>query len=256
MIALLLPLACGATEMEVFFSTNPPLVCSENGELGCIAGVLVRNAAKAAGLTLKAREISLAQAGDVLASHPDSLFLAMGRNEFSERSFNWFFRVYSDDVFIFTLDRRRLYEDEDIAKLGRIGVRRGSPFGEYLKKKGHAEKAHETVDWVEAVKLMNTRQIDGMCLTGLVGRTHLRAQGIPADRQNAYKVGELSWWLITSADNYLIPEMSDFIRYNENRRVSEGKMDKIGLDGFKRALEAEKEKPYFQEMLRQSGVRN
>ena len=226
--------ARAAKEIEVLITNNPPLICQINGELDCIAGNLLKAAAKAGGFTLKTREVVWARAKEILETTPNALFASTGRNEFSEGSFNWFFQVYTDDVFIFTLGDKKIASDADIAKLGKINVRRGSPFGAYLDKRGHASKILETAEWTQGAQMLDAGRVDGMCLTGIVGNKNIiDLQKIPESKVNRYKVGEISWFLNAKSQGALSPELLE----------------------FKKFLEAEKAKPAFQDALKKHGVR-
>jgi ABC-type amino acid transport substrate-binding protein len=224
-----------AKEIEVFWTDNPPLICQKNGELDCMAGILLKNAAKAGGFTLKTSEVPWARAVDALEKSPNAIFAANGRNEFSEKSAAWFFQVYSDNVNLFTLDAKKIGADADIAKLSKIIVRRGSPFSAYLKKKGAEDKIIETSDWKQGVSMVESGRADGMCLSNLIGTTNFITLGkLPESRLNRYQVGTISWWLITAANKPLSPELSQ----------------------FKALLEAEKNKPAFQEIIKSYKVQN
>jgi len=229
----------------------------KNNELDCIAGRLFKNAAKAGGFTLNAKEISWARTQDALSSNPHSIFLATGRNEFTEGSFNWFFRVYTDDVFIFTLDGRRVSSDADVRALKRIGVRRGSPFGAYLEKRGAQRSIVDTVDWVGAAKMLNKGNLDAMCLTGVIGRQNiLEIEGVNPSRLRTYKVGEMGWWIITASDKGNTPEIQSLINWYAAERSAKGKVNREELEAFRNLLAVEKSKPYFQALLAQYGVRD
>jgi ABC-type amino acid transport substrate-binding protein len=224
-----------AKEIEVFWTDNPPLICYKNGELDCMAGILLKNAAKAGGYTLKLSEVPWARASDALEKNPNSIFAATGRNEFSEKNASWFHQVYSDKVNLFTLDGKKVISDADVAKLGKVVIRRGSPFSAYLKKKGAEDKIIETVDWKQGVSMLEAGRADGMCLSNLIGTTNIVTLGkVPEARVNRYEVGSISWWLVTAANKPLSPD----------------------LTAFKALLETEKGKPYFQEILKSYKVQN
>jgi len=224
-----------AKELTVLYTNNPPLICAKNGELDCLAGTLMKNAAKAGGFTLKASEVPWARAQETLDSNPNTVFAATGRNEFSEAQFGWFFRVYTDDVFVWTLRDKKVANDGDLAKLGKINVRRGSPFGAYLDKRGFGSKIYETADWVQGAQMLNEGRVDGMCLTGLIGRTNIiDIQKIPEAQVNKYKVGEMAWYI----------------------NSKHGAAPSAELMEFKKLMEAEKAKPYFVDMLNKFGVRD
>ena len=226
--------AKAAKEIEILISNNPPLICMANGELDCIAGNLIKAAAKAGGFTLKVNDVPLARAKEIMETNPNALFAASGRNEFSENLYNWFFQVYTDDVFIFTLGDKKINSDADIAKLGKINVRRGSPFGAYLDKRGYASKITETNEWTQGAQMLESGRVDGMCLTGIVGLKNIvELQKIPAAQVNKYKVGEMAWFLNAKLRGTPSPDLLE----------------------FKKFLEAEKAKPPFQEALKKYGVR-
>jgi ABC-type amino acid transport substrate-binding protein len=225
----------GAAEIQVFWTDNPPLICQKNGELDCMAGILIKNAAKAGGYTLKATQIPWARALDMLDNTPNAMFASTGRNEFSEKSFNWYMQVYSDKVNIFTLDAKKLASDADIGKLSKVAIRRGSPFPDYLIKRGHGNRVFETNDWQQAVGMLDLGRVDAMCLTNLIGTTNLVQLGKLAEaRINRYPVGEMSWYVITAS----------------NKPVS------ADLQAMKKLMEAEKAKPYFQDILKGYKVQN
>lgn len=225
--------ALASAEIQVFYTNNPPLICAKNGELDCIAGNLMKAAAKAGGFKLKLNEVPWARAKDQIEQTPNALFAATGRNEFTEKQFNWYFPVYSDDVFVFTLRDKKVNSDADLKALGKINTRRGSPFVAYLDKRGVADKIHETNDWVQAAQMLDAGRIDAMCLTGLIGRTNIvDIQKVPESQVNRYKVGDIGWFIITKSG----PVSAD-------------------LEAFRKALEAEKAKPAFQAVLKGFGVR-
>jgi ABC-type amino acid transport substrate-binding protein len=136
-------------------------------------------------------------------------------------------------VFVFTLRDRKIASDADLKALGKINVRRGSPFVAYLEKKGVADKIHGTNDWVQGAQMLDAGRVDAMALTGLIGRTNIvDLQKVPEAQVNRYKVGDIGWFMVTkpgaiSAD----------------------------LEAFRKALEAEKAKPAYQAVLKQFGVR-
>ena len=227
--------AWAAKEIEVLYTENPPLICARDGELDCIAGQLINAAARRGGFTIRSREVPWTRAEQMLESRANALFASTGRNEFSESHYNWYFQIYTDDVFIWTLRDKKITSDADIARLGKINVRRGSPFGAYLDKRGYGAKVYETGDWVQGVKMMELGRVDGQCYTGLIGRTNIIGlQKIPEAGVNRYKVGELSWYLNARAKGELSPELVE----------------------FKRLLELEKGKPEFQNVLKKHGVRD
>lgn len=224
-----------AKEIEVFWTDNPPLICQKNGELDCMAGVLLKNAAKAGGYTLKLSEVPWARALDALDKNPNAIFAATGRNDFSEAGSAWYQQVYSDKVNLFTLDGKKITSDADIAKLSKVIVRRGSPFSTYMKKKGAEDRVSETTDWKQAVSMVEAGRADGMCLSNLIGTTNLVTIGkIAESRVNRYEVGGINWWLVTAVHKQLSPD----------------------LTAFKGLLEAEKTKPYFQDILKGYKVQN
>ncbi|CAN7304533.1 hypothetical protein LJR289_001515 [Pseudoduganella sp. LjRoot289] len=238
-LSVLLPgiVACGvqAREIKVYWTDNPPLICEKNGELDCVAGVLIRNAAKAGGISIRSVEIPWARAPGVLDRIPNAIFAATGKNEFTEKSFNWFFQVYSDKVNVFTLDEKTIKSDAELARLGKIAVRRGSPFIDYLKKRGIQDKVHETNDWRQAVAMMEMRRVDALCLTNLIGTTNIVTLGnVSESRLNRYQVGDMSWYIITASDHAL----------NED------------LQQLQALMTVEKAKPYFQEILKAYKVQN
>ncbi len=194
----------------------------------------LKAAAKAGGFTLKLNEVPWARAKDQIEQTPNALFAATGRNEFTEKQFNWFFQVYSDDVFVFTLRDKKVGADADLKGLGKINVRRGSPFAAYLEKRGLADKVYETNDWVQGAQMLDAGRVDAMCLTGLIGRTNIvDLQKVPESQVNRYKVGDIGWYIISKAGT-LSPE----------------------LEAFRKALDAEKAKPAFQGVLKSYGVRS
>jgi ABC-type amino acid transport substrate-binding protein len=244
-MALFKPLACAlgfivsaqalaGREIEVLYTENPPLICATNGELDCIAGQLINAAARSGGFTIKPREVPWGRAEHMLESRANAIFASSGRNEFSESHYNWYFQVYTDDVFLWTLRDKKVTSDADIGRLGKINIRRGSPFGAYLERRGHGAKIYETGDWIQGVKMMQLGRVDGQCYTGLIGRKNIiELQKIPEAEVNRYKLGELSWYLNARAHGELSPELVE----------------------FRRLLEAEKGKAAFQAVLKKHGVR-
>lgn len=229
--------ACGAQarEIQVYWTDNPPLICQKNGELDCVAGVLIRNAAKAGGFSIKSVEIPWARAPGVLDRIPNAIFAATGKNEFTEKNFNWYFQVYSDKVNVFTLDERVIKSDAELAGMGKIAIRRGSPFLDYLKKRGIQDKVYETNDWRQAVAMMELRRVDGLCLTNLIGTTNIVTLGkVSEPRLNRYPVGDMSWYIITASDHALNADLQE----------------------LQVLMAVEKAKPYFQEILRAHKVQN
>lgn len=227
--------ATHAAEIQIYWTDNPPLICQKNGELDCMAGLLIKNAAKAGGYTLKTTHIPWARALDMLDSAPNALFAATGRNEFTEKNFNWFFQVYSDKVNIFTLDDKKINADADISKLGKVATRRGSPFPDYLIKRGLGNRMFETNDWQQAVGMLDLGRVDAICLTNLIGTTNLVQLGkLQESRINRFPVGDISWFVISAS----------------------GKPLSADLQAMKRLMEAEKAKPYFQDILKGYKVQN
>ena len=226
--------AWAAPEIQVFYTHNPPLICMKNGELDCIAGNLMKAAAKAGGFTLKLNEVPWARAKDQIEQTPNALFAATGRNEFTEKQFNWFFPIYSDDVFVFTLRDKKLAGEGDLKALGKINVRRGSPFAAYLEKRALGDKVYETNDWVQGAQMLEAGRVDAMCLTGLIGRTNIvDLQKVPEANVNRFKVGDIGWYIITKSG----PLSAD-------------------LEAFRKAMDAEKAKPPFQAVLKTFGVKS
>ena len=224
-----------AKEIEVFYAVNPPLMCVENGELACLAGTLLKNAAKAGGYTLKHSLVPWAAAVDALDKNPNAVFAATGRTGFSEKSANWLFQVYSDDVNIWTLDAKKITGDADITKLGKIVIRRGSPFGDYLKNKGVGDHVLEVAEWPMGVQMLDGGRADAMCLSTAIGRTNFIKIGkIPEARVNRFPIGKIGWYLVTAANKPVNPDVT----------------------AFKALLEVEKAKPAFQEQLKTLGVQN
>lgn len=230
-------IACSAhaREIKVYWTDNPPLICEKNGELDCVAGVLIKNAAKAGGISIRSVEIPWARAPGVLDRVPNAIFAATGKNEFTEKSFNWFFQVYSDKVNVFTLDEKTIKSEAELAHMGKIAIRRGSPFFDYLKKRGIQDKVHETNDWRQAVAMMEMRRVDGLCLTNLIGTTNIVTLGkVSESRLNRYQVGDMSWYIITASDHALNADLQE----------------------LQALMAAEKAKPYFQEILKAHKVQN
>jgi len=234
-LAAMLPGAAQAGgEIQIFYTNNPPLICAKNGELDCIAGNLLKAAAKAGGFTLKHSEVPWARAKEQIEQVPNALFAATGRNEFTEKQFNWYFPVYSDDVFVFTLRDKKVASEGDLKGLGKINVRRGSPFVAYLEKRGLADKVYETNDWVQGAQMLDAGRVDAMCLTGLIGRTNIiDLQKVPDAQVNRFKVGDIGWYIITKPG-----------------AVS------LDLEAFRKVLDAEKAKPAFQSVIKSFGVRS
>jgi hypothetical protein len=234
LMAMLQGSAC-AKEIQVYWTDNPPLICQKNGKLDCIAGLLIRNAAKAGGYTIKSIEIPWARAGVAFDKSPNSIFAATGRNEFTEKDFNWFFQVYSDKVYLFTLDDKIIKSDADMAGLQKVAIRRGSPFFDYLHKRGIGSKALETNDWQQAVGLVAMKRVDGMLLTNLIGTTNLVGLGkLNEARINRFEVGKMSWYIISAFDKPLSADLME----------------------FRMLMEQEKAQPYFQEILKGFKVQN
>jgi hypothetical protein len=224
-----------AKEILVFVTNNPPLICMRNGELDCMAGVLMKNAARAGGFTLKVEEIPWARAQLSIEKSPNAIFASSGRNEISESQYGWIFQVYSDDVYIWTLRDKKIGSNADIAKLETISVRRGSPFGAYVTKLGYADKIVEKNEWTQAAAMLDAGRVDAMCLTGLIGRTNIiDLQKVPEEQVNKFKVGEISWWINAQHSGAISADLQE----------------------FRMLLEVEKSKPYFRETLRKYGVRD
>ncbi len=228
------PLAVSA-EFEILWTNNPPLICEKNGELDCLAGLLLKNAAKAGGHTLKTYEIPWARAKIQLKIKPNSIFAATGYNVFSDPNLNFSFQIYSDDVFLFTLNQIKVCQDSDISAIRNIAVRRGSSFHNYLTNKGFSGQIVETDDWHQAVGMLKRKRVDGMVLSNLIGMTNLvTLEGINDSLINRYEVGKISWFLIGASGKPPSPE----------------------LQSFNLLLKKEKQKPYFQKLLRDFGLRN
>lgn len=238
LVAALMPSMQGsacAKEIQVYWTDNPPLICQKNGKIDCIAGVLIRNAAKAGGYTIKSIEIPWARAVVAFDKSPNAIFAATGRNEFTEKDFNWFFQVYSDKVYLFTLDDKIIKSDAEMAGLQKVAIRRGSPFFDYLEKRGIGNKALVTNDWHQAVGLVAMKRADGMLLTNLIGTTNLVSLGkLDESRINRFEVGKMSWYIISAFDK---PLSADLVE-------------------FQMLMEQEKSKSYFQQMLNGFKVQN
>lgn len=219
----------------MYVTDNPPLICLKNNKLDCIAGTLVKNAAKQGGFAINVTEVPWARAQVDFSKVENGIFISTGRNEFTENKYNWYFQIYSDDVFIFTLGSLKIKSDKDLKKLKSIGLRIGSPFFDYVNKKGLGSKIYEVRDWVHMSKMLKKSRIDAMCLTGLIGRTNIiNLAGIKNSELNTFKVGEMSWYIIMPKEKKLNKD----------------------LIYFKDLLKLEKDKPYFQEMLTKYQVRN
>jgi len=234
LMAVMQSSAC-AKEIQVYWTDNPPLICQKNGKLDCIAGLLIRNAARAGGFTIKTIEIPWARAVVSFDKSPNAIFAATGRNEFTEKDFNWFFQVYSDKVYLFTLDDKIVKSDAEMILLQKVAIRRGSPFFDYLEKRGLVDRALATNDWHQAVGLVAMKRVDGMLLTNLIGTTNLVDLGkLDESRINRFEVGKMSWYIISAFDK---PLSADLVE-------------------FQLLMEQEKSKSYFQEMLNRFKVQN
>ncbi len=226
--------ADGANGIDVFYTNNPPLICLRNGELDCFAGTLIRNAALAGGITLRLHELPWARASFHIKGRSGAIFAATGRNPDSEERYGWLFQVYSDDVFLWTLASKKISSDEDLVKLEYINVRRGSPFGYYVKRLGQQDKLVETTTWEQASAMLAMGRIDAMCITGLIGYTNLVTLRHLAERDlSKYKVGEMGWWIALPVD---VAPSADIVR-------------------LRSLLEHEKAQPYYQDMLKNAAVR-
>lgn len=221
-----------AKEITVMYAVNPPLMCEKNGQIDCVAGNLLKAAAKSSGFTLKAQQLPWARALETLNQTPNAIFAAQPVPDGAKPPGAQLLPVWTDDVFIWTLDGRKLSSDADIAKLQSVAVRRGTPFAVYMERKKSSAKIVDTNDWVQAAQMLDAGRVEAMTLTGQVGQANIvEAQKVPAARVNKYKVGELTFWLM-SADQPS-PEVAE----------------------FKKAVEAEKAKPEFQAELKRMGVR-
>lgn len=198
-------------EITVFYADNPPLICMKDGKLDCIAGQLINMAAAHGGFKITPREIPWVRTAESLSSTENSLFAATGRNEFTESSSNWYFEVYTDDVNLFTLDDKKISSDSNIQTLQGIVVRRGGPFANYVMAHNASDKIVEVNDWKQAVAMLDAGRADAMCLTDLIGSINLIGiAGIKTERINKYKVGEMSWSLVTDKKSELTPALINF----------------------------------------------
>ena len=222
-----------AKEITIMYAVNPPLMCEKNNQIDCVAGNLLKAAAKAGGFTLKTQALPWARAIETLDQTPNAVFAAQpvpdGANPPGGAKL---LSVWTDDVFVWTLDGRKLTSDADVAKLQSVAVRRGTPFAVYMQRKGSTAKIVDTNDWVQAAQMLDAGRVDAMTLTGQVGQANIvDAQKIPVSRVNKYKVGELTFWLMSSAKAG--PEVAE----------------------FKKAVETAKAQPEFQAELKRMGVR-
>lgn len=221
-----------AKEIVIMYAVNPPLMCEKNGQIDCIAGNLLKAAAKAGGFTLKPQQLPWARALEALNQTPNAIFAAQPVPDGAKPPGTQLLPVWTDDVFIWTLDGRKLNTDADVAKLQSVAVRRGTPFTVFMERKGSTAKVVDTNDWLQAAQMLDAGRVDAMTLTGQVGLANIvEAQKIPASRVNKYKVGELTFWLMAAGQP--APEVLE----------------------FKKAVEAEKAKPEFQADLKRMGVR-
>lgn len=222
-----------AKEIVVIYAVNPPLMCEKNNQIDCVAGNLLKAAAKTSGFELKAQPMPWARALEELDKTPNAIFAAQpipdGANPPGGTKM---LPVWTDDVFIWTVDGRKLGSDADVAKLQSVAIRRGTPFAVYLQRKNAPAKVVDTNDWVQAAQMLDAGRVEAMALTGQVGQANIiDGAKVAASRVNKYKVGELTFWVMSGAKSS--PDVAE----------------------FKKAIEAEKGKPEFQAELKRMGVR-
>lgn len=229
---LLASATASAKEITVLYAVNPPLMCEKSGQIDCVAGNLLKAAAKASGFAIKAQALPWARALQALEETPNAVFAAQPVPDGAPAPGTKLMAVWTDDVFIWTLDDRKISSDADIAKLQSVAIRRGTPFSVFMDRKKSAAKVVDTNDWVQAAQMLDGGRVDAMTLTGQVGQASIiEAQKIPPSRVNKYKVGELTFWIMSGTK--VGPEMAE----------------------FRKALEAEKAKPEFQAEFKRLGVR-
>lgn len=224
--------AVSAKEITVLYAINPPLICEKDGQIDCVGGNLVKAAAKAGGFEIKAQALPWARALEVLEQTPNAIFVAQPVPDGAPAPGTKLLAVWTDDVFIWTLDARKIASDADVATLQTVAIRRGTPFATFLQRKKSGAKVVDTNDWVQAAQMLDTGRVDAMALTGQIGQANIvDIQKVAPSRINKYKVGELSFWIMSGSKTG--PEVAE----------------------FRKALETEKGKAEYQGMLKQMGVR-
>jgi methyl-accepting chemotaxis protein len=194
------------SKVTVFTTVNPPLIFVKDGIPAGIAGKLLEIAQRECDIELETIQLPWARAQEEMAKNPNSIFVATGRNQFTEAKFKWFSKIYTDDVNVFTRAENRLSSMEEIpAKIRRIATRVGSPFIAYANSLNLP--IQEVAEWVQGVRMVKAGATDGMVLTTLIGEENFfKIEKLDHTEINRFKIGEIGWYVVHNAEQ-LSPEM-------------------------------------------------
>lgn len=182
-------------EITVYITRNPPLICTHDDKLDCIGGTLLRLALEKEGLKYKIAEFPWVRAQEKMLTNPNSIFVSTGRNHYTEDQYDWFFKIYTDDVNIFTTNRIKITNNKEIqSKVKDVVIRLGSPFFAYAEDLKLPTQS--VLEWYLGARMLQHDHADGMILTTLVGEENFfNIEKMNRNHINRYKIGEMQWYI-------------------------------------------------------------
>jgi len=218
----------GAT-IEFHISTNLPVICVKDDKLDCIAGRLVDRACAIEGLRYRFIDRPWKRAEEeIVEKNGNTFFLVTGKGD-GGSNIDWFFLIYSDDVWIYSLNP---LDSAALASLGPVGVRRGSPFDRISSQYG-SFNLYSFNDWRSGVMMLQAHRLDAVLATRLVIEANVVRSPVLAERQGYHEVlGRMGWYIVRDAK----APQSD------------------AADRFRRGLTAARSEKWFLEMLASHGL--
>jgi len=215
--------------IEFHISTNLPVICVREGKLDCIAGRLVDRACALEGLRYRFTDRPWKRAEEeIVESNGSAFFLVTGKDEGNSK-LDWFFEVYSDEVWIYSF---RPLDAESPGRSGLVGVRRGSPFDQIPSQYG-SFSVYALNNWPSGAMMLKRHRLDAVLATRLVIEANMVQSPILADLRGYHKaIGRMGWYIVR--DSRAAPSEA--------------------AQRFKRGLEAARAEPWFAEMLASYGV--
>jgi len=183
--------------IEFHISTNLPVICVKDNKLDCIAGKLVERACDLSGLRYIFTDRPWKRAEEEISAKKGNTFFLVTGNAESNRSIDWFFPIYSDDVWLYSITP---FDIQAPSRPGIVGVRRGSPFDQIPGPYG-SFALYALNDWQSGVMMLKNHRLDAILATRLVIQANIDQSPLMRGEQGHHQVlGRMSWYIVRDAD--------------------------------------------------------
>ena len=214
--------------IKVYAVENHPLSVKNPDEtIGGIGGEIFKKTMSKTNIKISVEWVPWLRAIETVAKTPNTVILPIGYNKTNLERFKIVGELYSDNVYIFTVKQNYQIKNlDDISKLEMIGMIAGAPFIDFAIKYKFNNRIETSYNGERAVEKLKSNRIDGLIITGLLGRYKLEKGGIPKNiYQQGISIGKMSWLIATNKKSNnpdiskLEKALSDFKKTNDYQNI-------------------------------------